>query len=102
MILKSAIEYAGVKFIVRTTQILACLKLHLGFLPTSKCNNGNDQRRCQYLFQMLYLQDLVDQKLQKESHLRNLIAHMASFIQDLISEETLLLCCEILYGAMQP
>ena len=30
-----------------------------------------------YLFQMLYLQDLVEQKLQKESHLRNLIAHMA-------------------------
>jgi hypothetical protein len=30
-----------------------------------------------YLFQMLYLQDLIEQKLQKESHLRNLIAHIA-------------------------
>lgn len=30
-----------------------------------------------YLFEMLYLQDLVDDKLHKESHLRNLIAHMA-------------------------
>jgi hypothetical protein len=30
-----------------------------------------------YLFEMLYLQGLVDEKLRKESHLRNLIAHMA-------------------------
>jgi hypothetical protein len=30
-----------------------------------------------YLFEMLYLQDLVDGKLHKESHLRNLVAHMA-------------------------
>jgi hypothetical protein len=29
-----------------------------------------------YLFHMLYLQDLVDEKLHKESHLRNLVAHM--------------------------
>ena len=30
-----------------------------------------------YLFEMLYLQGLVDEKLHKESHLRNLVAHMA-------------------------
>ena len=30
-----------------------------------------------YLFEMLYLQDLVDEKLHKELHLRNLIAHVA-------------------------
>jgi hypothetical protein len=29
------------------------------------------------LFQILSLQDLVDQKLYKESHVRNLVAHMA-------------------------
>jgi hypothetical protein len=30
-----------------------------------------------YLFEMLYLQDIVVEKLHKESRLRNLIAHMA-------------------------
>jgi len=30
-----------------------------------------------YLFEMLYFQDLVDEKLHKELHLRNLVAHMA-------------------------
>lgn len=30
-----------------------------------------------YLFEMLYLQDLVDEKLHKELHLRNLVAHLA-------------------------
>ena len=30
-----------------------------------------------YLFEMLYLQDLVDEKLHKELHLRNLVAHVA-------------------------
>jgi hypothetical protein len=30
-----------------------------------------------YLLEMLYLQDLVDEKLHKELHLRNLIAHVA-------------------------
>jgi hypothetical protein len=30
-----------------------------------------------YLFEILYLQDLVDEKLYKELHLRNLVAHVA-------------------------
>jgi hypothetical protein len=30
-----------------------------------------------YLFEMLCLQDLVDEKLHKEAHLRNFVAHMA-------------------------
>jgi hypothetical protein len=29
-----------------------------------------------YLFEMLCLQDLVDEKLHKETHLRNLVAHV--------------------------
>ncbi len=30
-----------------------------------------------YLFEMLYLQGLVDEKLHKEAHLRNFVAHIA-------------------------
>ena len=30
-----------------------------------------------YLFEIMYLQDLVNGKLHRESHLRNLVAHMA-------------------------
>jgi hypothetical protein len=46
-------------------------------MHSRSCRDLLETKAIMSLFQMLYLQDLVVNKLHKETHLRNLVAHMA-------------------------